>query len=221
VSEVAGASLPWRVREWFPELEDSKHHLLKAVFDELQRYHLTLNLVSPRTLPVADAVHFSDAILGSRLIFKTGLVADEIYDFGSGNGFPGLVFSILYPQIRVILVDVDVRKCEYLKSVIHKLGMKNVQVMSIQADKLPPGSVRAGMSRGFANISKSVLMLRRIFSNRGCYFHFKSEEWPKEVAEMPTALCSYWSPVLVGEYKLPIGEVQFAIVNTIRSAKVD
>jgi 16S rRNA (guanine527-N7)-methyltransferase len=62
-------------------------------------------------------------------------------------------------------------------------------------------------------------MLRRVFMAKGNYFHFKSEEWSKEVAEMPTALCSYWLPELMGEYKLPILEVKFAIVKTQRTTK--
>jgi 16S rRNA (guanine527-N7)-methyltransferase len=166
-------------------------------------------------------VHFADSILGCRVIYGSGLVGGEIYDFGSGNGFPGMVFAILYPNIKVTLVDVDSRKCEYLKASAHKLGLRNVQVLNSQADKLPAGCVKAGMSRGFANISKSVLMLRRVFMPHGNYFHFKSEEWPKEVAEMPTALCSFWSAELLGEYKMPTVEAKFAIVRTQRSTKID
>jgi 16S rRNA (guanine527-N7)-methyltransferase len=219
--EEVSLTLPWRVNNWFPSLDPSTLNTLKALFSELQKYHLSLNLVSPRSMPVADVVHFADSILGSQSIYKNGKVQDEIYDFGSGNGFPGLVFAILYPQIVVKLVDIDSRKCEYLKAVSHKLGLRNVQVLNIQADKLPSGSVKFGMSRGFANISKSVLMLRRVFAPQGVYFHFKSEEWPKEVAEMPTALCSYWSPELLSDYRLPVGEVKFSIVKTIRTSKID
>lgn len=221
MSLPTASSQNWRIREWFPQIEEKKHILLRAVFDELTRYHLSLNLVSPRTMPVADAVHFADSILGSKVIYDLGGAKEEVYDFGSGNGFPGLIFAILYPEVRVNLVDVDARKCEYLKATSHKLGIKNIQVMNIQADKVAPGTVKFGISRGFANISKSVLMLRRVFSPGGVYFHFKSEEWPKEVAEIPTALCSYWLPELTGEYKLPIGEIKFAIVQTTRTKKVD
>ena len=218
---MSDVTVHWRIRDWFSGVPENQLALLRSLHEELLRYHLSLNLVSPRTIPMADAIHFADSILGSLTIQKASQDIDEIYDFGSGNGFPGLVFAILFPSIKVVLVDVDVRKCEYLKAVSHKLSLKNIQVMNIQADKLPPGSVKFGMSRGFANISKSVLMLRKVFAPKGVYFHFKSEEWSKEVAEMPTALCSFWIPELVGEYKLPIGEVKFAIVKTVRTSKAD
>lgn len=211
----------WRIPNWFSKIDKSKMVLLKSLFDELIRFNNALNLVSGRSLLVADAIHFADSILGAEMIFNKGQVSGEIYDFGSGNGFPGLVFGIMYPDIQVKLVDVDTRKCEYLKAVSHKLGLTNIQVLNTQIDKLPEGSVQFAMSRGLANISKSVLMVRKIVKSGGKYFHFKSEEWPKEVAEMPTALCSYWVPEHLGNYRLPIGEVQFSIVCTVRTPKSD
>ena len=210
----------WRIPEWFPGLK-AQHVSLKRVHDELVRYNQALNLVSPRSLLIADAIHFADSIKGSQLIMDKSVALNitEIYDIGSGNGFPGLIFSILYPQVKVVLVDSDLRKCEYLKAIAHALSLKNVTVENKSVETLPEQSINYCMSRGFANISKSVLSLRKIVKPNGAYFHFKSEEWPKEVAEMPTALCSFWFPELLGDYKLPIGDVKFSIVKTVRSTK--
>lgn len=211
----------WRIPEWFSQL-DLKH--LKALHDYhkiLIKFNSSLNLVSPRSLLVADALHFADSIFASQVIWTKGQCRGPLYDFGSGNGFPGIVFAILYPSVQVILIDIDVRKCEFLKTVIHTLDLKNCKVENIQVDKLPERSVKFAVSRGFANISKSILMVRKVFSPDGVYFHMKSEEWPKEVAEIPTALCSYWTPEHVADYKIPVGEIKFAVVKTIRTKKMD
>lgn len=213
-------SIQWRITEWYPHLK--QHHVkLKKLFDELGRYNQALNLISARTLPIADAIHFADSILGSELILSKNPNIKEIYDVGSGNGFPGIVFGLLYPNIQVNLVDVDIRKCEYLKATSHLLGLTNVTVINKSVEALAEGSIDYCMSRGFANISKSVLLMRKIVKPNGIYFHFKTEEWPKEVAEMPTALCSFWFPELLGDYKLPIGEIKFSIVKTTRSNKAN
>lgn len=213
-------SIQWRVPTWYPHLK--QHHTqLKKLFDELIRYNQALNLISARTLPVADAIHFADSILGSELILSKNPAIKEIYDLGSGNGFPGIIFGLLNPGIQVKLVDSDVRKCEYLKATSHLLGLSNVTVINKSVEALSEGSVQFCLSRGFANISKSVLLMRKIVQTGGIYFHFKTEEWPKEVAEMPTALCSFWFPELLGDYKLPIGEIKFSIVKTTRSSKVN
>lgn len=213
-------SIQWRIPEWYPHLK-LHHNKLKKLFDELNRYNQALNLISARTLPIADVIHFADSILGSELILSKNPNIKEIYDIGSGNGFPGLVFGLLNPSIQVYLVDVDVRKCEYLKATSHLLGLSNIAIINKSAESLPEGSIEFCMSRGFANISKSVLLMRKIIKPNGIYFHFKTEEWPKEVAEMPTALCSFWFPELLGDYKLPIGEIKFSIVKTTRSTKLN
>ena len=47
-------------------------------------------------------------------------------------------------------------------------------------------------------------------------YHLKSEEWSMEVAQIPTQLCALWTPALVGNYKLPVGELAMSVVRTDR-----
>ncbi len=213
--------LPWRIPEWFSKTDKVTLESLHKFFDLIVKYNQTLNLISPRTLPVADVIHFADSILASRILYEKAGVKGLLYDIGSGNGFPGIIFGILYPDVNVQLIDVDIRKVEFLKSAIHALGLKNVQAVATPIEKLPDASIEFAVSRGFANLSKSILVTRKVFKPKAVYFHMKSEEWPKEVADIPIQLCSYWLPEHVADYKLPIGEVKFSIVKTTRTAKSD
>ena len=207
----------WRIPQWFPDLPPATQAQLKMFHDELIKANKTMTLISTKTVSMADALHFADSILASREIAKTPGIA-EIYDFGSGNGFPGLIYALLHPKVKVILVDSDPRKAEFLKMMIHKLGLKNASLHIGPIEGLPEHSVQFAMSRGFAPIAKAILFTRRIFKTGGRYFHLKSEEWASEVGQIPTQLCSFWSPSLVGEYKLPVGEVRFAVIQTEKTA---
>lgn len=207
----------WRIDEWFPDLNPTVRAGLKKYQEELIRFNKTVNLVSPKTLPLADALHFADSILASQLIGKSEKISD-IYDFGSGNGFPGLVYALLHPATRVHLIEVDGRKSEFMKHVASVLQLKNAEVHIRAVESLPEHSVAFAMSRGFAPISKAILLSRKVFKKGGSYFHLKSEEWATEVGQIPTQLCSYWSPELLGHYRLPIGEVNFAVVKTVKIA---
>ncbi len=204
----------WRVEEWFPDLSSDVLKNLKLYNDELNKFNKTVNLVSPKTLPFADVIHFADSILASRIINKYNPNIDKIFDLGSGNGFPGLVFGLLYPNTQVILVDSDQRKSEFLKHVISTTKAKNITVANQTIETLPENSISFAMARGYASISRAILATRKNFQKGGKFFHLKSEEWGKEVAEIPTQLCSVWTPALVGEYKLPAGPVKFAVVAT-------
>jgi 16S rRNA (guanine527-N7)-methyltransferase len=203
----------WRIDQWFPEIPLEMKNQLKRFYEELLKFNKTVNLIAAKTIPTADSIHFADCILATRLIEKD-LKVDEIYDFGSGNGFPGIIMALMMPHRKIHLVELDGRKAEFLKHVIVQLGLKNCDVLVRQAEALPVGSVRCGVSRGFAGISKAILLTRRIFPVGGVYYHLKSEEWATEIADIPTQLCSYWLPGLVGEYKLPVGEVRFAVIKT-------
>ena len=204
----------WRISEWFPILDAKRLESLKRYHEELLKFNRTVNLISPKTIPFADVIHFADSILACEAIRKDAPDMKEISDLGSGNGFPGLVFAILYPEVKVILVDSDQRKCEFLKHMVSTLGLKNAEVNNTVIEKLAPNSLQYCMSRGFASISKAILITRRLVPKGGVFYHLKSESWAAEVGEIPTQLCSSWNPALVADYKLPVGTVRFAVVKT-------
>lgn len=207
----------WRVPEWFPNLGPEKLTKLKMYYDELMRVNKAINLIGVKTIPMADAIHFADSILASQHIALDSKI-DEIYDFGSGNGFPGLIYALVNPGTKVICVDSDERKCEFIKHTAHKMSILNIQVLTTQIERLPDSSVRFGMNRGLASISKAILMLRKPYKKGGVLYHMKGEEWFNEVSNIPTQLCAYWKASLVTEYRLPLGEIKFAIAKTEKFA---
>jgi 16S rRNA (guanine527-N7)-methyltransferase len=216
--ETQPSANSWRIAEWFPDLDPQVVERLKGFFDELLRFNATISLISPKTVPFADAIHFADSINGCRLVFKDLKTPCTVFDFGSGNGFPGIVFGIMYPDFKVVLVDSDPKKIEFLKHTINALKLTNITTAKEAVEALPEGCAQAGLARGFGTIPKSLIAFRKACKKGGKIYHFKSEEWATEIAQMPTQLCSFWTPSLVGEYKLPVGSVKFAVVKTDKIA---
>lgn len=210
-------SVPFRILEWFPDLSADVILKLKGIHTELLRFNRRINLIGVNTIHNADCVHFADSISAGRLI-RQKMTSSTIYDFGSGNGFPGLVFAATYADIKVVLVDSDTRKVEYLKHCIANVGLTNCSAILSSIESLPDGSVMEAMTRGLASVAKTLLMTRRVVAKGGQMFHLKGEEWATEVTSVPSQLCSFWSPSLLGEYKLPLGNVKFAVVVTEKIA---
>ncbi len=206
-------TIQWRIEQWFPDLSPDVQAKLKKYHEELLIFNKTINLISVKTIPMADAIHFADSILATRIIAKD-LKHKDVHDFSTGNGFPGLVMALLLPQIKVHLVQFDSRKAQFLKQMISVMGLTNAEVLVRNVDSFNDGSVECAVSRGLGAISKSILMARRMIPKGGAYYHMKSEEWATEIADIPSQLCTYWMPGLLGEYKLPVGEVRFAVVKT-------
>lgn len=204
----------WRIKTWFPDLDDKTLEQLKTYFIELQKFNKVVNLISAKTAIHADAIHFSDSLLAARIVRKKVNKTIYLYDLGSGNGFPGMVYAILFQDQRVILMDSDERKCEFLKHVADTLGLLNVVVQNKKIESLPSGTIEQAICRGFAPLPKALLTLRKIVKKGGVVYHLKSEEWALEVSQIPTQLCSMWQPALESEYRLPIGDIKMFVVRT-------
>lgn len=214
MEEQASAIVHWRINAWFPELSSVINDTLKKYRDELMSANKAIPLISVKTIFHADALHFADSIMASKIIQESDPSLDEIYDLGSGNGFPGVVFSILFPKIKVVLVENDLKKADFLKKLAETLGLKNISVRSIPLESLPANSVKNCMTRGLSNLSKSILLARRIVPIGGSFYHLKGDSWSGEVGDIPTQLCSVWTPSLVKLYKLPIGDFKLAVIKT-------
>ncbi len=206
----------WRIKSWFPELEVQKQALLRAYFNELLKFNKTVNLIPPKSLLHCDLIHFASCISGCKIVRKKVNEINNLYDIGSGNGLPGVVYGILFPQQKVILVDIDDRKAEFLKHVVTTLNLTNISVEIKRVEAYPPDSISQGLCRGFASLTQTLLALRKNVILGGAIYNFKSDEWSKEVLQIPSQLCSSWRPSMIGEYKLPITDTKLYIVEAIK-----
>lgn len=201
-----------------PGLTDNAASQLETYYHELVRFNKAVNLVSPATIGNAENVHFIDSAMASYLIAKSMIPKAPLYDVGSGNGFPGAVFAILYPQSQVVLVERDKRKAEFLKHIASALSLKNLSVEAVAVEDLRDGSVQNMVSRGFAPLHRALLVCRRQVKSGGRYFHLKGDAWANELAQVPSQLFSFWSPSLLGQYKIPGTNAELAVVVTEKIA---
>ena len=202
----------WRLAKWFPHLPKDVIDKLSVFNQELIKSNRALNLVSEKSLPHADLVHFSDALLAFEAVYKNINKNEPLFDIASGNGFPGLVIGLAYPDLKLHLVDSDKSRCEFLKRVITATGAKNIFVIPLAAESLEEDSVEQAICRGYTTLSKAFLALRKSFKVNGCMYFMKASDWPAEISAVPTQLCSIWSPKLFHEYKLPTTDSSFYVV---------
>lgn len=78
--------------------------------------------------------HFLDALTCATV---TGpLDGRTLIDIGSGAGFPGLPLKILYPGLRLTLVDSVAKKARFLELVAAELGLSDMVVLAERAEVL-------------------------------------------------------------------------------------
>ncbi len=108
--------------------EEKQIELFFKYFDMLIEYNKTINLFT-RKRSALIIKHFLDSIFGA-LKFEDFLekTSYNVIDVGSGNGLPGVIFSILYPEIEVKLFEKREKKSIFLNLLKRKLSLDNLNI---------------------------------------------------------------------------------------------
>src|SRR5712664_402167 len=77
--------------------------------------------------------HFCESMYASVAVpVENGRLADV----GSGGGFPGLPLKIIRPNLRVFLVESNLKKATFLAEVVRELGLTDAQVLVRRYEEL-------------------------------------------------------------------------------------
>ena len=64
----------------------------------------------------------------------------QVADIGSGAGLPGLVWAVVRPDLRVVLIESLLRRATFLTECLHELGLtERVQVVRDRAETVAGG----------------------------------------------------------------------------------
>ncbi|MBQ1306876.1 MAG: 16S rRNA (guanine(527)-N(7))-methyltransferase RsmG [Erysipelotrichaceae bacterium] len=90
----------------------------------LKEYNEKVNLTAITDYEDVLDKHFYDSLLLYDRKLEGSLV-----DVGTGAGFPGVVLKIVIPDLKVILLEPIGKRCTFLRSLIEKLGLKDIEVI--------------------------------------------------------------------------------------------
>ncbi len=96
---------------------------------ESQKYNLT-SITSKEEVYIK---HFYDSALPLK---KIDLSDKKVIDVGSGAGFPGIPLKIVNPSIKMTLVEPTTKRANFLKMVIDKLDLKDIEVINDRAENI-------------------------------------------------------------------------------------
>lgn len=115
------------------ELDRETLAQLRAFAGLLLRANQRMNLTRITGEPELLEKHLLDALVGAPLLAgPRGAPPETLVDVGSGGGVPGLPLAILWSGCRVLLVDAEARKVEYLRDAVRALGLTS-RVEAVQA----------------------------------------------------------------------------------------
>ena len=110
-------------------LEDNKEKFEKFS-GLLAEYNKKYNLTSICDEKEVFYKHFFDSIMAKDFIGYNA----NVVEIGSGGGFPSIPLKIVRGDLKFTLIESTGKKCEFLKTVVDKLGFNCVKVLNIRAE---------------------------------------------------------------------------------------
>lgn len=151
---------------------------------ELMDWNQRFNLTAIRDEEGIRTKHFLDSF-SCTLAWKDSPPA-RLVDVGTGAGFPGLPLKLLYPSMRLTLVESVGKKVKFCEHIVSVLGLEGVEVIQARAEDL--GQDRAHRERydwavaravaGMPILAEYLLPLVRV---GGAMLAQKGESGPAEV----------------------------------------
>ena len=101
---------------------------------ELLEWNEKFNLTAIRDVEGIRIKHFLDS-LTCALAWQERPPASLI-DVGTGAGLPGIALKILYPHLRLTLVESVGKKADFCRHVVQVLGLEKVEVAQMRAEEV-------------------------------------------------------------------------------------
>jgi 16S rRNA (guanine527-N7)-methyltransferase len=101
---------------------------------ELLEWNSKFNLTAIRDSESIRTKHFLDS-LSCVLAWKVA-PPNRLIDVGTGAGFPGIPLKIIYPNLKLTLVESVGKKAMFCQHIVRVLGLENVDVIQARAEDL-------------------------------------------------------------------------------------
>ncbi len=149
----------------------------------LLKWNDKINLVSEEDAASIMEKHVYDSLQYLRWLDS----CCRTLDIGSGAGFPGVPIKILQPDLELTAMDSQRKRCNFLREVIRRLGLKKISVLDRRAEDFASPSGLEGqfdrvLFRGFGSLAACLAIGAPFLKPEGRIILMKN---PNEIAGFP------------------------------------
>ena len=106
---------------------------LNRYYELIVEYNKVMNLTGITEKDQVYLKHFYDSLTIAKVIDLNK--EENLCDIGTGAGFPGIVLKIIFPNLKITLIDSLNKRIEFLKIVIKELNLENIEAIHTRAEE--------------------------------------------------------------------------------------
>ena len=171
-----------------------------------QFYHLMLewnekiNLTRITEETAVYLKHFYDSLTITKVVDLKE--KRTLCDVGTGAGFPGIVLKIVFPNLKVTLIDSLQKRVNYLNEIIKVLQLTDIEAIHSRGEDYK-GQYDVVTSRAVANIEKLVNYTMHLVSKDGVFVAMKGNIEEELTTSVANKLKQKYNILRVEEFLLP------------------
>ena len=139
------------------QLKPNTKEALEIFSGEVFKQNLKHNITGAKTIKDFE-LHIEDCIQATMKV--SDALESVVVDLGSGSGLLGIVIKILNPNKEVFLIERNLRKHQFQKYVLTKLGVEGIVAIHEDVTNFSLDKKHTVCSKAFASIKKTLLMTK-------------------------------------------------------------
>ena len=153
--------------------------------------------------------HFYDSLTLNKVIDLKNV--NTLCDVGTGAGFPGVVLKIVFPNLRITLIDSLLKRVNYLNEIIKELKLQDIEAIHSRGEDYK-GEFDVVTSRAVANIEKLVDYTMHLVSKNGVFVAMKGNIDKELTESVAKKLNKKYRIIKIEKFTLPIENSERSLV---------
>ena len=153
--------------------------------------------------------HFYDSLTLNKVIDLKNV--NTLCDVGRGAGFPGVVLKIVFPNLRITLIDSLLKRVNYLNEIIKELKLQDIEAIHSRGEDYK-GEFDVVTSRAVANIEKLVDYTMHLVSKNGVFVAMKGNIDKELTESVAKKINKKYSIINIEKFTLPIENSERSLV---------